>query len=136
MKTASSISYFDNHCTESVSDLFCYVIYFWRRFVVFCKAVVYICGGFFVIFYRSVFFLLFFSFCLVVWIYLVSFRLVLWHINNSRLFNAKSIFIHTNSSISNNSVNHKYSILFTQLNLKTVLFQAIQFSISTLFSSI
>ena len=30
--------------------------------------------------------------------------LVLWHINLRRLFNAKPIFIHTNSSISNNSV--------------------------------
>ena len=41
------------------------------------------------------------------------FGLVLWHINRCRLFNAKSIFIHINSSISNNSVQHKYSILFT-----------------------
>ena len=32
------------------------------------------------------------------------FGLVLWHINPCRLFNAKSIFIHINSSISNNSV--------------------------------
>ena len=31
------------------------------------------------------------------------FDLVLWHINHYRLFNAKSIFIHINSSISNNS---------------------------------
>ena len=38
---------------------------------------------------------------------------VLWHINHCRLFNAKSIFIHINSSISNNSVWHKYSFLFT-----------------------
>ena len=30
--------------------------------------------------------------------------LVLWHINYCRLFNAISIFIHINSSISNNSV--------------------------------
>ena len=30
--------------------------------------------------------------------------LVLRHINHRRLFNAKSIFIHINSSISNNSV--------------------------------
>ena len=36
---------------------------------------------------------------LVVW-----FGLVLWHINHWRLFNAKSIFISINSSISNNSV--------------------------------
>ena len=32
------------------------------------------------------------------------FGLVLWHINHCRLFNAKSILIHINSSISNNSV--------------------------------
>ena len=35
---------------------------------------------------------------------LVWLVLVLWHINCCRLFNAKSIFIHINSSISNNSV--------------------------------
>ena len=35
--------------------------------------------------------------------------LVLWHINHCRLFNAKSIFIQIISSISNNSVYHKYS---------------------------
>ena len=34
----------------------------------------------------------------------VFFDLVLWHINHCRLFNAKSIFIHINSSISNNSL--------------------------------
>ena len=33
-------------------------------------------------------------------IYYKSFGLVLWHINHWRLFNAKSIFIHINSSIS------------------------------------
>ena len=32
------------------------------------------------------------------------FGLVLWYINYCRLFNAKSIFIRLNSSISNNSV--------------------------------
>ena len=32
----------------------------------------------------------------------VWFGLVLWHINHCRLFNVKSIFIHINSSISNN----------------------------------
>ena len=32
--------------------------------------------------------------------------LVLWHINDYRLFNAKSIFIQINYSISNNSVSH------------------------------
>ena len=35
---------------------------------------------------------------------LVWFSLVLWHINHCWLFNVKSIFIHKNSSISNNSV--------------------------------
>ena len=37
------------------------------------------------------------------------FGLVLWYINLCRLFNAKSIFIHRNRSISNNSVYHKNS---------------------------
>ena len=55
---------------------------------------------------------------------LVWFGLVLWHINNCSLFNAKSIFIHINSSISNNSVQHEYTV---QLS-KTDLFQTIQFS--------
>ena len=32
------------------------------------------------------------------------FRLVLWHTNYSRLFNAKSIFIHINCSLSNSLV--------------------------------
>ena len=34
----------------------------------------------------------------------------LWDINLCRLFNAKSIFIQINSSISNNSVQHKYRV--------------------------
>ena len=34
----------------------------------------------------------------------------LWHINHCRLFNAKPIFIHINSSVSNNSVEHFSSI--------------------------
>ena len=34
---------------------------------------------------------------------LVWFLFVLWHINHCKLFNAKSIFIHINCSISNNS---------------------------------
>ena len=62
--------------------------------------------------------------------YLVWF--VLWHINHCSLFNATSIFIHINSSISNNLVQHKYNILIS----KIVLYRAIQFSISTQFSSI
>ena len=56
---------------------------------------------------------------------MVCFGWFLCHINHCRLFNAKSILIHINSSISNNSVYHT----------KAVLFQAIQFSISTQFSS-
>ena len=39
---------------------------------------------------------------LVVWI--------LWHINLCRLFNVKSIFIQIISSISNNSIQHKYTV--------------------------
>ena len=42
---------------------------------------------------------------------LVWFGLVLWHISYYRLFNAKSIFIHIKSSISNNSV--QYNFLYT-----------------------
>ena len=42
----------------------------------------------------------------------------MWHINQYSLINAKSIFIHINSSISNNSVKHKYSlVLFNPLVL-------------------
>ena len=37
---------------------------------------------------------------------MIWFGLVLWHINHCKLFNAKSIVIHINSSISNNSVFH------------------------------
>ena len=42
---------------------------------------------------------------------------VLWHINLWRLFNAKSIFMQINSSISNNSVLYKYSFLFTHSSM-------------------
>ena len=35
---------------------------------------------------------------------------VLWHINHCKLFNAKSIFKQIISSISNNSVQHKYTV--------------------------
>ena len=34
---------------------------------------------------------------------------VLWHINRCRLFDAKSIFIHISSSISNYAVLHNYT---------------------------
>ena len=40
----------------------------------------------------------------LVWFSLVWFGLVWLHINHCRLFNAKSIFMHINSSILNNSV--------------------------------
>ena len=53
----------------------------------------------------------------------VCFGLVLWNINHCRLFNAKFIFMHINSSISNNSVSSKYSFfVYTPINVKTVLF--------------
>ena len=44
---------------------------------------------------------------------LIWFGLVLWHINHWRFFNAKSIFIHINSSISNNS--DKYNTHFSSI---------------------
>ena len=67
----------------------------------------------------------------------VWFGLILWYINHCRLFNTRSIFIHINSSISNNSVLYKYKFLFRHiLNVKTVLFQAIYLSISTQFNSV
>ena len=63
---------------------------------------------------------------------------ILWHINLCRLFNAKSIFIQIISSISNNSVQHEYTaqlsktFLFQTIQfIQTVLIQLIQFSIST-----
>ena len=46
----------------------------------------------------------------------------LWHINLCRLFNAKRDF-YTNSSISNNSISHKYTVQVS----KTFLIQAIRF---------
>ena len=58
---------------------------------------------------------------------LISFGLILWHINYCRLFNAKSIFILLKSPISNNSV---------KLKVKTVLFQTMEFCIGTQVSSI
>ena len=45
--------------------------------------------------------------------HIVWFSFDLWHINQCRLFNVKCIFIHINISISNNSVKHRYSFLFT-----------------------
>ena len=40
--------------------------------------------------------------CVCIYIYIYG--LGLWNINHCRFFNAKSIFVHINSSISNNSV--------------------------------
>ena len=56
---------------------------------------------------------------------LVWFGLVLWHISHCRLFKSKSIFIHVNNLILKNSAYKNSSI--------SVLFHAIQFSISTQF---
>ena len=101
-----------------------------------------------------------FSDCFDLSIYLsiCLFVCVLWHINLCRLFNAKSILISNNRfyfkpfslawvltlivkniSISSNSVWSSKTIqyimsiffVYTLLNVKTVLFQAIQFSVST-----
>ena len=65
---------------------------------------------------------------------------VLWNIYLCRLFNAKPIFIHINSSISTNSVKHKYTVQLSKTFLfqaiqfgQTVLIQEIQFSISIVF---
>ena len=66
---------------------------------------------------------------LFVWNSVDWFGLLLWHINYCRLFNAKSIFKSINSSFSNNSVEHKYTVLMS----KTFLFRTIQFSISIQF---
>ena len=55
-----------------------------------------------------------------------------WHLNLSWLFNAKSIFIQINSSISNSLIVKK--ILFQPFQFsQTVLIQTIQFSISIVF---
>ena len=53
----------------------------------------------------------------------------LGYINYCRLFSASSMFIHIEGPFLNNSYVHS-------LNVKTVLFQAIQFSISTKFNSV
>ena len=65
--------------------------------------------------------------------------LVLWHINLCRLINVQSILKQIISSISNNSVQYKYSLivkifLFQAIQLiQTVLIQLIQFSVSIYF---
>ena len=81
--------------------------------------------------------------CLFVWLGFMAYQPI-------RLFNAKSIFIKIISSVSDNSnlifsykkkvltIQFNISAVFvqTQLDIKTVLFQTIWFSISTQFSSI
>ena len=51
------------------------------------------------------------------------FCFVLWHFKHCRLFNAKSMYIHINSSISKTSVSYKYTELFLTFKL----FQAVYF---------
>ena len=51
----------------------------------------------------------------------------LLHINLCSLFNAKSIFIQIVSSISNNSVDHEYTVKLSE----TFLFQTIQLTLFT-----
>ena len=46
-------------------------------------------------------------------LHIVWFGLILWYINHCWLFNAKSICIHINNSILNNSISYKYSFLLT-----------------------
>ena len=55
----------------------------------------------------------------------------LLHNNLCRLFTVKSIFIQTNSSISNNSVKHEFILI-----VKIFLFQGIQFSQTVLIQTI
>ena len=61
---------------------------------------------------------------------LFKFGLVLWHINHCRLFNAKSIFIHTFLYIVYNGIGLVNTFCRrTHLNDQTVLFLTIQFSV-------
>ena len=62
----------------------------------------------------------------------LTFAYVLWHINNYRLFNAKSFLYINVRFVMNNSIKHQ-PFVHTQLNDPKVLFQTIQFSISNLF---
>ena len=48
-----------------------------------------------------------FNACIKIFVWL---HFVLLHINHCSFFDAKSIFIHINSSIPNNSVQHKYRL--------------------------
>ena len=54
-------------------------------------------------------FFFFFFFYTMLWFGLFWVGLVPWHINYRRLLNDTSTFIHINSTISNNSVQHKNS---------------------------
>ena len=63
---------------------------------------------------------------------------VLWHINHCRLSNAKTIFIQINTSISKNSVYHRYTVQLSKTFpfqvikfIQTVLIQPNQVSVST-----
>ena len=67
---------------------------------------------------------------------LAWFGLVLWHINHCRLFNTKSIFIHINSSISKIQFSPSTVFCLHSVDVKTLLFQAIQFRIRAYFNSI
>ena len=69
------------------------------------------------------------------YIYIMLVVWVLWYINLWRLFNAQSIFIQIINSISNTSVYNKYNFNHTQLNVKTVLFQASRCSLRTVSTS-
>ena len=66
---------------------------------------------------------------------MIWFGWVLGHINHFRLFNAKSMFIHVNSSILTIQFGVRIDFVDSELNVKTVIFIAIQFSMSTQFKS-
>ena len=71
------------------------------------------------------------TFCISVW-----FGLVLWHFNDCRLFNAKSIFTYKQFYLKQFSLAKGRFFGLHTVTYKQNLFQTIQFSISTLFSSI
>ena len=77
--------------------------------------------------------------CLIYNLFVCLFVWVLWHINFCWLFNAKSIFIQMNSSISNYTIQPKYTVYLSKIFLfqaiqfsQTVLIQTIQFSLCTI----
>ena len=67
---------------------------------------------------------------------LVWFGLVLSHINNWRLFHARSILYIETVLFQTIHMSISTAFVCSQLNVKTVLFQTIQFSTSTQFSFI